>query len=38
MGLKERYLRRPAWLRRSLAEGARYPWLVAVKDLTGLAA
>ena len=25
--------RRPAWLRRSLEQGKRYPWLVAVKEL-----
>ena len=31
-------IRRPMWLRRSLAEGRAYPWLVAVKDLTGGAA
>lgn len=28
-----RTTRRPMWLRRSLAEGSSYPWLVAVKEL-----
>lgn len=31
-------IRRPVWLRRSIEQGAGYPWLVAVKDLTGRAA
>lgn len=33
MGTTDRLKHLPMWLRRSLRQGAAYPWLVAVKEL-----